>query len=135
MMKFKVGDKVLNNFPLTGDSSEACYAATHGEIGKIIEVNHMFYLVKFNNFNRPLHFMERELVLVPQVKDTIPACDLEIGQIGRIVSNHIYDGVVILRFYDGLVSLNNPEDTWHLEDATFHVEKYNNGEKFTIIAK
>ena len=138
MKKFKVGDKVRNNFPLTnggGDPTEVEYETTYGQIGEIIEVNY-FYLVKFKNFNKPLRFAENELV--PEVRETIPASDLGIGQIGRIVSNLGYSdqhvGKVIIRAYKSFVSLDNPTDTWDL-DAPFYVEKFNKGEKFEIVAK
>ncbi len=52
-----------------------------------------------------------ELTRVPvSVEDSISACDLKVGELGEIVGIS-YKGI-LLRTFDGVVSLSDPAHTW-----------------------
>ena len=62
-----------------------------------------------------------ELTRIPgSPEDSVPACDLKVGELGEIVGLS-YKGI-LLRTFDGLVSLTAPNHTWKA-DCTLDVKR------------
>ncbi len=61
---------------------------------------------------------------------TIPSCDMEIGEIGIIAEGDYCDHIV-LKSYDGLVSLTNPRKTWG-GNCTIGVRYLKNNEEVVL---
>lgn len=63
---------------------------------------------------------------------TIAASDLSIGQLAVIsVSGHPLSGHIVLRTYDGAVSLTDPEHTWY-RDTSLQVIPLSSGTTITL---
>lgn len=51
-------------------------------------------------------------ILKPKDPQPFTSDDLKIGEMGMIIDDSIHNGQVLLRTYEGLVSLSNPRQTW-----------------------
>ena len=63
----------------------------------------------------PLGTLDADGQLLPWVAPTpktISTRDLKIGEAGRVVDSYYYDGAIVLRTFDGLVDLRDPQFTW-----------------------
>ena len=66
-----------------------------------------------------------ELTRIPvSIEDSIPACNLKVGELGEIVGLN-YKGI-LLRTFEGLVSLSDPTHTWG-KDCTLDVKRLPRG--------
>lgn len=71
--------------------------------------------------------------------EPVPSTSMEIGEMGVIVDDEDspgpYKGHIILRIYDGAVSLNRPEATWMGRGWPFKVRRIKSTSALTLIAK
>ena len=62
--------------------------------------------------------------------------DMETGDMGRISSIGDFEGEIVLRAYGGLVSLNNPNDTWSTDASLdIEIELFPKGKEIILITE
>lgn len=69
-----------------------------------------------------------------QKPDPIKVKDLNIGQLATIVNHKIkgYNGLIIARTADTIISLNHFKFTWNVENTTFECLPFASGESVTL---
>jgi len=62
--------------------------------------------------------------------------EMAVGEMGRIVSNDAYKGMIVLRVYGELVSLDSPVDTWNPDDSpNIEIELFPKGTEILLITE
>lgn len=147
-MKYKIGDKpTIRKDLIAGTTYGVVFVEDMqpfmGQTVTITEVYpECFYSIKEDsgNWSWTDEMFEggsesKVTVEFPEDNNVISAGNMGIGDIGEIVWSIVkeYEGLIVLRSYDSLIALDDPEKTWrNISDAKIKVKLFPKGTKITI---